>query len=195
MLVLPSSKNEHFSLHFLPALPQFLRFERPQQQQTSITWPSQIITMTPPSKSPRCSRESSYDSQASTPSQVSAAQSPAQTIHTRRTISRTTSSTHTPPPPALHGFSDFFHSRVAAPISIPAPKESDAECWGRMLALQREYHCYNSARLEAAVEALESGLAIEEVPMRMFHFLSVTHDTLKLNLTRFSFEIVSRSVE
>ncbi len=32
--------------------------------------------------------------------------------------------------------------------------------------LQREYHCYNSARLEAAVEALERGLGIEEVPIR-----------------------------
>jgi len=32
-----------------------------------------------------------------------------------------------------------------------------------MLSLQREYHCYNSARLEAAVEALENGVAFEEV--------------------------------
>lgn len=36
----------------------------------------------------------------------------------------------------------------------------------RMLALQREFHCYNSARLEAAVEALEMGWSIEEVPIR-----------------------------
>jgi hypothetical protein len=35
--------------------------------------------------------------------------------------------------------------------------------------LQREYHCYNSARLEAAVEALERGLGIEEVPIRKLH--------------------------
>jgi hypothetical protein len=39
-----------------------------------------------------------------------------------------------------------------------------------MLALQREYHCYKSARLEAAVEALESGYSIEDVPMREFFF-------------------------
>ena len=32
--------------------------------------------------------------------------------------------------------------------------------------LQREYHCYNSARLEAAVEALEKGVGFEEVPIR-----------------------------
>jgi hypothetical protein len=35
-----------------------------------------------------------------------------------------------------------------------------------MLALQREYHCYNSARLEAAVEALENGVRVEEVAVR-----------------------------
>lgn len=39
--------------------------------------------------------------------------------------------------------------------------------------LQREYHCYNSARLEAAVEALERGVRIEEVPIREFHFLTL----------------------
>lgn len=32
--------------------------------------------------------------------------------------------------------------------------------------LQREYHCYNSARLEAAVEALERGWGIGAVQMR-----------------------------
>jgi hypothetical protein len=51
--------------------------------------------------------------------------------------------------------------------------ESDAECWSRMLMLQREYHCYNSARLEAAVEALERGVRIEEVPIREFHLLTL----------------------
>jgi hypothetical protein len=52
-------------------------------------------------------------------------------------------------------------------------EESDAECWSRMLMLQMEYHCYNSARLEAAVEALEKGVGIEEVPIRellLVHF-------------------------
>jgi hypothetical protein len=55
-----------------------------------------------------------------------------------------------------------------APAFVPQKGESDAECWERMLALQREYHCYNSARLEAAVEALEKGCRIEDVPMREF---------------------------
>ena len=49
-----------------------------------------------------------------------------------------------------------------------AQEESDAECWERMLALQMEYHCYNSARLEAAVHALGMGYSIEEVPIRKF---------------------------
>jgi hypothetical protein len=157
MLVLHSSKNEQFSLHFLPAFPQFLKFER----SNCITWPN----MSPPSSYSRSShrapysRGSSYDSQASSHSQ---------TIHSRRTLSRTNSKSRTPPPPALNGFSDFFHTRVSTPISITAPRESDAECWGRMLALQREYHCYKSARLEAAIEALEQGYAIEEVPIREF---------------------------
>lgn len=46
--------------------------------------------------------------------------------------------------------------------------ESDAECWERMLLLQRAYHCYKSARLEAAVEAMEMGYTIEEIPTREF---------------------------
>jgi hypothetical protein len=41
--------------------------------------------------------------------------------------------------------------------------------------LQREYHCYNSARLEAAVEALEKGVRIEEVPIRELHCRSLTY--------------------
>ena len=49
-------------------------------------------------------------------------------------------------------------------------RESDAECWERMLMLQKEYHCYKSARLEAAVEAMDNGVAIEDVPMRECHF-------------------------
>lgn len=154
MLVLSSNKHQNFSLHFLPAFPQFLKFERA----SAVTWQN----MSPTSYHSRTSestysREGSYDSQASN------------TIHYRRTMSRTNSSSQTPLPPALNGFSDFFHSRVSTPISIPAPQESDAECWERMLALQREYHCYNSARLEAAVEALEQGYAIDEVPMRELH--------------------------
>lgn len=60
--------------------------------------------------------------------------------------------------------------------------ESDAECWSRMLQLQREYHCYNSARLEAAVEALERGLAIEEVPIPSRLCLDLLNEELEQRL-------------
>jgi len=50
--------------------------------------------------------------------------------------------------------------------------ESDAETWERMLALQKEYRCYNSARVEAAVEALERGWKIEDMSVRKFILLS-----------------------
>ncbi len=39
----------------------------------------------------------------------------------------------------------------------PGKGESDAECWRMMLELQSEFHCYNSARLEAAVDAVQGG--------------------------------------
>lgn len=60
--------------------------------------------------------------------------------------------------------------------------ESDAECWSRMLMLQREYHCYNSARLEAAVEALERGVRIEEVPIPSRLCLDLLNDELEQRL-------------
>ncbi|RDL41273.1 uncharacterized protein BP5553_01252 [Venustampulla echinocandica] len=59
------------------------------------------------------------------------------------------------------------------------PNETDAECWERMLALQKEYHCYNSARLEAAVEALENGCKIEEVPIPPRQCLDLLNESLK----------------
>lgn len=155
MLVLSSNKHQNFSLHFLPAVPQSLKFDRAN----AVTWSN--MSPAPCDSRPsgsNYSREGSYDSHASN------------TIHSRRTMSRTNSTSRTPPPPALNGFSDFFHSRVSTPVSIPAPQESDLECWERMLALQREYHCYKSARLEAAVEALEQGYGIDEVPMREYSY-------------------------
>jgi len=162
MLALPSAKNDHFTLHFFPALITHVLKLKPDP---TITWP---VMASSPS---RTSRQSSYDSQSSS-----------QTIHSRRTLSRTSSSSHTPPPPALNGFSDFFNSRVTTPIAIPAPKESDAECWERMLALQMEYHCYKSARLEAAVEALERGWAVEEVPMPSRLCLDLLNEELKAQI-------------
>ena len=46
--------------------------------------------------------------------------------------------------------------------------ESDMEMWERMLGLQREFRCYNSARVEAAVEALERGWRVEDVGVREY---------------------------
>lgn len=152
MLTLPSQRNQNFSLHFLPSLSQLLKLHR----SNAITW----LNMPSPLSHPQSSRslfsqEGNCDPEASR-----------NTIHSRRTMSRTESDPHGHPPPPLSGFSDLFHSRASTPISVSAPEESDIECWERMLALQRAYHCYNSARLEAAVEALEQGYGIEDVPMR-----------------------------
>jgi len=69
-----------------------------------------------------------------------------------------------------------------APAFVPQKGESDAECWERMLALQREYHCYNSARLEAAVEALEKGCRIEDVPMPSRFCLDLLNEELEAQI-------------
>ncbi|CZR58172.1 uncharacterized protein PAC_08063 [Phialocephala subalpina] len=102
------------------------------------------------------------------------------TIHSRRTLSyKLRRSGSQSPPPALSGLGI---SNIGLVVPTPAPttvpvqeiqglrkRESDAECWSRMLALQREYHCYNSARLEAAVEALENGWGEDavQIPSRL----------------------------
>ncbi|KAF7953751.1 uncharacterized protein EAE97_001150 [Botrytis byssoidea] len=78
------------------------------------------------------------------------------------------------------GLPDILRSRVLA-----SPKESDAECWERMLALQKEYHCYQSARLEAAVEALENGWLLEEVPRPSRLCLDLINDGLKAQIQTF----------
>jgi hypothetical protein len=154
-MLLLSSKNPNFSLHFLPS---FLRLEKPSSASStaghSSTWSTPLSSLpTDPSTS------------TTTCEPLALPRTP--TIHHRRTISRTNSTT---PPPTLHGFADFFHARVAGPIAaVPElRRETDEECWERMISLQREYHCYKSARLEAAVEALERGCSIDEVPMREF---------------------------
>lgn len=161
MLVLFSnSKNgdSNSKTHgFLPSprLPSFLRFAKPTVTCTPITMPSSC-------KYTRqgYSRESSYDS---TMSSTSTSQTQG-TIHHRRSILRTNTSS---PPPSLEGFTELFHSRVSTPFVTPVPSDesdsSDAKRWARMLRMQREFHCYKSARLEAAVEALERG---EDPPIR-----------------------------
>jgi len=112
--------------------------------------------------------------------------SPPPTIHHRRTLSRNNSSARTPPPPSLTGLGlpeTFFNIKRRESTGLELRDgESDAECWSRMLKLQREYHCYNSARLEAAVEALERGLAIEEVPIPSRLCLDLLNEELEQRL-------------
>lgn len=113
---------------------------------------------------------------------LSPSPSPPPTIHHRRILSRNNSSARTPPPPSLTGLGlpeTFFNTKRRESTGLELRDgESDAECWSRMLKLQREYHCYNSARLEAAVEALERGLAIEEVPIREFYLFITSKDKM-----------------
>lgn len=170
MHALASNKNLHFSLHFLPA---FLKFENKMSPPTSSSRQCGTGAFREP-----FTRESSYDS----------------TIHHRRTMSRKTSASP-PPPPSLpvNGFADFFRSRPVISIEIPRIGESDAACWERMLMLQWEYHCYKSARLEAAVEALEMGFAIEEVPIRMLLCLRYLYNDIELTLH--SFETLLEPIE
>lgn len=62
--------------------------------------------------------------------------------------------------------SSSSHNSPLSGSETEKERESDAQCWERMLGLQKLYHCYNSARLEAAVEALENGWGIEMMSIR-----------------------------
>lgn len=60
--------------------------------------------------------------------------------------------------------SSYDSTPFVSPIpSDDATDSSDSKRWARMLRMQKEFHCYRSARLEAAVETLERG---EEPPIR-----------------------------
>ncbi|KAG9249133.1 hypothetical protein BJ878DRAFT_411249 [Calycina marina] len=165
MSVLPSQKHLNLRLHFLPAFPNI---------NINITWPTLKTATTTSSNSSYveqdrsrqvCSRESGYGS----------------TIHHRRTTLRTLNKNLTPPLPTLTGFTELFHSR-AAPVLIKESRESDSECWKRMLMLQREYRCYKSARLEAAVEAMECGVDFQDIPMPSRLCLDLLNDELRVRV-------------
>lgn len=166
MLVLFSNSRESY----LPSplrLPSFLKFSKPSITCDTTMHPTQPTTHHYPRQT--YSRESSYDSttlSSTTPSPPPPP--PHQTIHHRRTLLRSSSSSSTPPP-SLHGFTELFHSRVSTPFVTPIPSDksdsSESKRWLRMLRMQRDFHCYRSARLEAAVEAMERG---EEPPIREF---------------------------
>jgi len=51
-----------------------------------------------------------------------------------------------------------------------------------MLALQREFHCYKSARMEAVVEALEAGWRVEEVPVPSRFCLDLLNEELRAQI-------------
>ena len=142
----------------------------------------------------------------------SGSNSPTNQYPHRRMLSRGSSSTSTPSSSPTRASSsslqNLFHhhtSRSASPAlqaptrSLEQHKETDAECWERMLTLQMEYHCYNSARLEAAVEALESGCPFEKVPIRKSISFVTSNSYLEYHLLTFclvnSFKIMPRPSE
>lgn len=59
-------------------------------------------------------------------------------------------------------------SVVRRDVKRDKQNETDAEFWENMIVLQLEYHCYNSARLEAVIEALDTGSPNESVPIRKY---------------------------
>ncbi|CZT52637.1 uncharacterized protein RSE6_13989 [Rhynchosporium secalis] len=162
-----------------------------------------IFTRSRPCSSPIQPRYRSNTSTYSISPFPSPSPSPPPTIHNRRTLSSRknsarSSSRSSPPPPSLPDLglpvSPFSSSKITAYHSnfesqghgVIAPalreRESDAECWERMLMLQREYHCYNSARLEAAVEALEQGWRIEDVPIPSRFCLDLLNEGLETQI-------------
>ena len=50
---------------------------------------------------------------------------------------------------------------AAAPQAVDDPFD-DARLWQRMLALQRRYHCYNSARMSAAIQDAQVEAIVRE---------------------------------
>jgi len=56
---------------------------------------------------------------------------------------------------------------------------SDIECWEHMLALHKEYRCYRSARIEAAVEAEEQEMEGVEISIPSRFSLALLNDELE----------------
>ncbi|KAH8819975.1 hypothetical protein F5884DRAFT_744351 [Xylogone sp. PMI_703] len=59
---------------------------------------------------------------------------------------------------------------------------SDLELWRYMLALQKVYHCYHSARISAAVDALENGVRIEDMEIPSRSCLNLLNQELKTQI-------------
>jgi len=56
---------------------------------------------------------------------------------------------------------------------------SDTECWEHMLALHKEYRCYRSARIEAAVEVEEQEMEGVEISIPSRFSLALLNDELE----------------
>lgn len=48
---------------------------------------------------------------------------------------------------------------------------SDEQLWRRMLAIQQEFHCYNSARMSAALLGLEMGVDVGQLARESKFFI------------------------
>ncbi|EPE25042.1 hypothetical protein GLAREA_11623 [Glarea lozoyensis ATCC 20868] len=79
----------------------------------------------------------------------------------------TRNSSYTSTPTSENGSRNGSNSGAGSELFSEVIGETDAQCWQRMLRIQREYHCYNSARLSAAVEAEERGETNVPVPSRL----------------------------
>lgn len=137
------------------------------------------------------------DNSSSQPSAIITT-SPHRRMLSRRNSPPLSSSTPSTSPTRSSSISlqSIFHHTSRSTSPVPTTQlqeaESDEECWARMLELQMEYHCYKSARLEAAVEARKSGCSFEEIRRRKFCTVAIMVPQI---LTACSFEIMSRSSE
>ncbi|RDW64898.1 hypothetical protein BP6252_10549 [Coleophoma cylindrospora] len=123
----------------------------------------------------------------STSATTTRASSKSSTPKTSRSSSRKSSFSHIAPEQQLNEKNAVqFTSRS---LGQPESAESDSDRWVRMLALQKQYHCYNSARLEAAVEALERGWGLSDIPMPSRYCLDLMNEELQAQMENSSFEL------
>lgn len=90
--------------------------------------------------------------------------------HLPRQLSSSRSTSPSSPP-------DSRKSSTSRP-STNREVETDVARWTHMLSLQRQYRCYNSARMAAAVEALERGWRVEDLGVPSRFCLDLLNDGL-----------------
>jgi len=131
----------------------------------------------PTSSSPPHSRRPSQSPSSSSSSQPSLYQRRTQSISSR---GRRSSNSPRAPTQLLV---DLPSSSFSTSHGISFEGETDQECWERMLILQKEFHCYKSARMEAAIEALENGINAEEVMAPSRFCLDLLNEQLRVELS------------